>query len=402
MKLFKKKIFSLVSVLTLAITLCLVAVMGIYDYVIPNRVSFFEGEELPVFLNAEASSIKLLDSKDGSSASYKLFNVLPLKSVEAISYKDKSLIPGGMPFGIKFFTDGLLISGFNDVKTKDGSVNPAKDAGLKANDIITKINGKSVRSTTSLSDAVSASEGKEITITYLRGGKEYNTSVTPVISENEGAYKTGIIIRDSGAGIGTVSFIDPENGFFAGLGHGICEGENGTLIPISRGAVLDVTISGIEKGLSGAPGEIRGYFNQKKLGSMIKNSDCGVYGVFTDIPSNPLSKPLKIGLKSEICEGDAKIYCTLGEEGIKEYTVTIYDINRNADGGKCFSIKVTDAELLEKTGGIIQGMSGSPIIQNGKLVGAVTHVLVNDPTRGYGIFIENMLAAADAPTENAA
>ena len=375
----------------LSLALALVGILGIYDYVIPDSVSYFEGESLPVFMCAEASEFKLSDD----SAEYRLLNFLPLKTVELTSLEDRKLIPGGMPFGVKFFTEGLLIAGFCDVTTESGEVNPAKEAGLKLNDVITHINGNAVIKTESLSLAIDRSGGEEITLTYTRGDSSHDTKITPVKCMTDGKYKTGIMIRDSGAGIGTVSFIDPESGAFAGLGHGICNSENGALIPMLRGAVVDVTISGIEKGISGTPGEIKGFFNQKKLGSMIKNTECGVYGVFSDPPANPLSPALPIGLKSDITAGEATIFCTLDDRVMKAYTVNISDINRNAEGGKCFTVKVTDPMLIEKTGGIVQGMSGSPIIQNGKLVGAVTHVLVNDPTRGYGIFIENMLSQMD-------
>lgn len=399
MKLFQKKIFKTISVLMLSFVLVLVGILGIYDCIIPDSISCFEDGELPVFMYAEAASLKYDDSQ--GHADYKLLNVIPIKRVELSTVKATKLIPGGMPFGVKFFTDGLMVAGFCDVQTAEGEINPAKSAGLRLNDVITHVNGSATQGTESLSLAIDASGGKEITLTLLRGDSSHEVRVTPVKCISDGKYKTGIMVRDSGAGIGTVSFIEPESGMFAGLGHGICNSESGVLIPMLRGAVVEVTVSGVEKGVSGAPGEIKGFFNRKKLGSLIKNTECGVYGVFTSPPSNPLSDALPIGLKTEIAEGEAIIYCTLDDEEMRAYTVKISDIDRNADGGKCFTVKVTDPALIEKTGGIIQGMSGSPIIQNGKLVGAVTHVLINDPTRGYGIFIENMLNAAQMPQARA-
>ncbi|MBQ7293279.1 MAG: SpoIVB peptidase [Clostridia bacterium] len=388
MNLFKNRILKPISVILLSLILIFVGLLGIYDYIIPDTVSYFEGDGLPVFMYAEASA-KNCDS--GENAEYRLLGVVPIKTVKLTSYKDIKLVPGGMPFGVKFFTDGMIVADFCDVSTEQGKVNPAKNAGLKINDLITHIDGHPTAGTEDLSDAIDASGGKEITLTYTRGGVTHNVKLTPVKCTADGKYKTGIMIKDSGAGIGTVSFIEPESGLFGGLGHGICDVESGELIPMKRGAIVDVTISGVEKGISGTPGEIKGFFNRQKLGSMIKNSDCGVFGVFTEPLQNPLSEPLPIGLKSDIKEGDATIYCTLDDGEMKEYSIKISNVDKNAAHGKCFNVKVTDPELIEKTGGIIQGMSGSPIIQNGKLVGAVTHVLVNDPTRGYGIFIENML-----------
>ncbi len=199
-------------------------------------------------------------------------------------------------------------------------------------------------------------------------------------------------MRDSGAGIGTVTFIIPETGAFAGLGHGICDADSGELISIRRGTVSDVTISSVVRGAVGAPGELKGYFNPGKTGALLGNSGCGVWGVFSDPPESPVDA-LPVGLRGDVSEGSAEIFCTLDSNKIGRYRVEISNIDRAATGSKCFSVKITDPALLSASGGIVQGMSGSPIIQNGKLIGAVTHVLINDPTSGYGIFLENMLLA---------
>jgi len=212
-----------------------------------------------------------------------------------------------------------------------------------------------------------------------------------VFSKEEGKYVTGLYVRDSGAGIGTVTFIVPETGAFGGLGHGICDGETGELIPMQRGSVVGVTISGVVKGLAGSPGEVKGYFSSGKTGTLLGNTECGVYGILAKLPEKLPCEPLPIGLRNTVKEGKATIYCTLDGTAPQEYDIEISDIHRDSHSNKCFTVKVTDTDLINKTGGIIQGMSGSPIIQNGKLVGAVTHVLINDPTCGYGIFIENML-----------
>ena len=301
------------------------------------------------------------------------------------------LYPGGVPFGVKFHTDGLIVIGFSDITGEGGRSNPAYDAGLREKDVITKINGAPVSGVSQLTEAVDGSSGGEITVTYRRGGRENVAHVFPKYSSEDGRYKTGLLIRDSGAGIGTVTFIDPTSLSFGGLGHGICDGDTGELIPMDRGSVLDVTISGIAKGAVGAPGEIKGYFGGCKTGTLSSNTSCGVYGTFASLPENLPTEPMRVGTRSQLREGEAYIYCTLDGGDPCKYTVKISDINLSANGNKCFTVKVTDKALIEKTGGIVRGMSGSPIIQNGKLVGAVTHVLVNDPTTGYGIFIENML-----------
>ena len=317
-------------------------------------------------------------------------------SLTKAELKAKKLYPGGIPFGIKFITEGVLIVGFCDFKTQGKTQNPSSAAGLKAGDRIISINSRPLSSAEELTSIVEQSGGNPLQIVYTRDGNKKETVLTPAYSDSEGTYKTGIYVKDSGAGIGTVSYIDPETLEFGGLGHGICEGDSGALIPISKGSVVDVTINGIKKGEVGAPGELRGYFNSGRVGSLLVNNDCGVFGAFAKIPNGLPSKPLSIALKDEIRNGKAYIYTTLEGCLPTRYEIEISNIKLSETHGKCFTVKVSDKTLLEKTGGIVQGMSGSPIIQNGKLVGAVTHVLINDPTTGYGIFIENMLNASQA------
>lgn len=317
------------------------------------------------------------------------------------SYAGLEVLCGGMPFGVKFSTDGVLIVGFCDVESGGKHCNPAKDAGLRARDIIKKIDGKALSDAQQLTDIIEKSDGKGVNITYLRNGEERTATLTPVFCESEGRYKTGIWVRDSGAGIGTVTFIIPETKHFGGLGHGICDSDTGELIGMKSGSVLDVTVSGLVRGQVGTPGEIKGYFKPGKIGTLLSNTSCGVYGVFDSIPATASGKTIKIGYRNEIKPGKATIRCTLDSGEMDEYEIEISDINIASNSSKCFAVKVTDKRLIDISGGIIQGMSGSPIIQNGKLVGAVTHVLINDPTTGYGIFIENMLNAANIPMAKA-
>ncbi len=302
-----------------------------------------------------------------------------------------TLCPGGMPFGVKFYTDGVMVVGFCDVDTGKGSVNPATRAGLHAKDVIHKINGEEIKGAADMTERIEASQGKPLQLTCRRAGKEFETTLTPVLSAAEGKYKTGIWVRDSGAGIGTVTFLFPESGAFAGLGHGICDADTGALVEMRKGTVSDVTISSVVKGAAGAPGELKGHFNPGRAGALLGNSACGVWGVFSEAPETSY-EPLPVGLREDVREGEAYILCTVDNNETEKYDVRISNIKRDAQGSKCFTVTVTDPDLLALTGGIVQGMSGSPIIQDGKLVGAVTHVLINDPTTGYGIFLENMLA----------
>ena len=305
------------------------------------------------------------------------------------------LYPGGVPFGVKFMTDGLLIVGFCDVDSGTKKSNPSSDAGLRVGDRILSVNGKRLSSAAEFSKVIESSEGKSIAIVYLRGGNERKATITPAFSKSENCYKTGVYLKDNGAGLGTVTYIAPKSLEFAGLGHGICEGEASNLVPISRGSVVNVAIDGVIKGQCGTPGELRGHFKSGKSGTLLQNTECGVFGVLSSLPASLPSEPLSLGLRNDLREGSAYIYCTLNGTTPQKYEIEICNIDRNANAGKCFTVKVKDQSLIDKTGGIVQGMSGSPIIQNGKLVGAVTHVMINDPTTGYGIFIENMLAAAN-------
>ena len=326
---------------------------------------------------------------------------LPVISASAASAKDVRLIPGGMPFGVKFSTEGVLVVGFCDVDAEGGSINPAYAAGLRTRDVITALGGKRIADAAQFGSMVAEAGASPLTLTYTRAGKSYTTTLTPAKSLSENRYKTGLWVRDSGAGIGTVTFIEPSTGAFGGLGHGICDQESGTLVAMTRGVVNDVTISGVQKGVSGKPGELKGYFGTAKTGTLLQNTDCGVFGVFSKLPAGA-GKALPIAHRGEVKEGEAYILCTLDSGNPCKYTIRISDVDKTATGSKCFTVKVTDPALIEKTGGIVQGMSGSPIIQNGKLVGAVTHVLINDPSTGYGIFIENMLNAAQTLIQKAA
>ena len=297
-----------------------------------------------------------------------------------------ALIAGGMTFGMKIGVDGAVVV---DVGKVGGtSKSPAADAGLKRGDIITKADGAAVYDTHDLIEAIE-NGGDKVTLSLVRGGKEITATVRPEKDE-DGNRRIGVLIRDSAAGIGTVTYIDPDTLTFAGLGHGICDAESGTLLPIAHGSVEEITVTGINQGKTGSPGEIRGSFSGRRIGKILKNSETGVYGVLTQLPSDS-DALYDVAEADEVRDGTAYIRSTVGGKA-ELYEIKITKIG---DGGqKNFAVKVTDERLIDLTGGIVQGMSGSPIIQSGKLVGAITHVLVGDPTAGYGIFIGNMLGAS--------
>lgn len=306
-----------------------------------------------------------------------------------------NVIVGGIPFGVKLYSEGIVIVGFTEIKTQNGSSTPAYEAGLRVNDKITHVNGERVKTSLELAEIIEKSTD-EIEITYVRNGDTNAVSFRPLISDNDGKKKTGMWIQDTTAGIGTVTCVVPETMAFVGLGHGICNQDTGELLKMDRGTVVGVKISGVTKGVPGTPGELKGYFTSDKSGMLLKNTLCGVYGFFIEKPAElDENKTVTVAGRNEVKTGKAHILCTVDDNKPQEYEIMIEEINKASRDNRSFLIKVTDERLIEKTGGIVQGMSGSPIIQDGKLIGAVTHVLINDPCRGYGIFIENMLEAAN-------
>ena len=304
------------------------------------------------------------------------------------------LIVAGIPFGVKFHTEGVIIAGIPNEK------GPAAQAGLQKGDILTAIDGEPIASAEKFAEKIKISAGKTLTIEYTSNSVSRTVQVTPCADES-GEYKIGIWVKDGAAGIGTITFIDPETMSFAGLGHGICDSAGGEPLPFSFGSAEEVSLTGIVAGKAGAPGELRGSFAGHKIGKLLKNDLTGVYGVLAEMPEQLEKEKYPVCKSSEIKEGKAYIFATVDGEGRKRYEIEIFDIVKDGKD-KNFSVRITDENLLAKTGGIVQGMSGSPIIQNEKIIGAVTHVLVNDPTRGYGIFIENMLKAAQAPMPKSA
>lgn len=341
--------------------------------------------------------VALKPSKKGSlNLSLKAFGFLPLKTMKVDIVPNIKISASGNTVGVKLFLKGIMIIGLSDVSDSTGkSIVPAKDSGIRPGDIIEEVNGKKAEGTDWLANIIENSNGKNLKLTLNRGGNTYSTEITPVLSAEENKYRLGMWVRDSTAGIGTLTFFDKKSGKFGALGHGITDVDTGALMPIQSGEILDCSVVGIKKGRSGTPGELKGLFLEDEftIGKIIANSDGGIYGSLDGKYGDRLtSKEYPIALRAEIKEGPAKILSNIDGKEVKEYNIEIQKVSRqNLSGSKGMIIKITDLNLLEQTGGIVQGMSGSPIIQDGKLVGAVTHVLVNDPTRGYGIFIEAML-----------
>ena len=298
----------------------------------------------------------------------------------------RTLTLGGIPFGMKLFSDGVLV-----VNVDDSFDSPALEAGIQTNDIIKQADGTAVISNEQLKEIIESSGGEDIELSVFRGKSPISVTLTPEVS-SDGVYTAGMWIKDSTAGIGTVTYFDERSMSFGALGHGICDNETGMLMPLSKGEIMSATVTGLNKAQKGYAGGLVGYMGDESLGEITLNNDFGIYGRY----HQPMDgKKLQAADDSEIQTGDASIFTTLDESGAKEYSVVIETLSISDVSGHNMIIRVTDSELLEKTGGIIQGMSGSPIVQNDKIVGAVTHVFVNSPERGYGISISNMLRNYD-------
>lgn len=331
-----------------------------------------------------------------NEAEIELFNIIPVKTAEVTNSKRKYVVLGGELFGVKLYTEGVIVVDTDVVETENGKENPAEKAGLKVGDIIKYINNKKISSTKELTKEIQKSNGNKMNFTVVRNNRNITIEFKTYKEKSSGKYKAGLWVRDSTAGLGTVTFYNLSDNSFAGLGHGIYDVDTNEIMPMNSGEVFSAYVKGIYKSGAGSVGELCGVITGKAKGDLCFNNDMGVYG-FTKTSKRDL---IPVAVKQEVATGAAKIYCTLDDGGVKGYDIEIKKIFSNSDSvNKDMIIMVTDKSLIEKTGGIVQGMSGSPIIQNGKLVGAVTHVFVNDPTKGYAIFVEKMIDTAENMTE---
>lgn len=385
--------------LTITITALSLVVYGFYT--VPDElycVSFDDLQTNGIYTISYKNKAVANSRNVGTSAesgkyevNVSLFNSIPVKTSSLTISERKYVIPSGEIFGLRLYTQGVVVIKTDTVDTSTGYVSPAQKAKLQKGDVILKVNGEYVTSSNSLSLLFSDSEGASFEIEYLRDNKAYKTTLTTLYSESEGKYKAGLWIRDSAAGIGTMTFYCPENGLFASLGHGVCDIDTGEILPFSDGDTVKADICGCYKGENGKAGELCGTFLSEVTGILYCNCSEGVYGKLLCYEKNKKAFPL--AMSYEIEEGKAQIISSVDNEGAKFYDIEITKVSEKEE--KNMVIKITDEELIEKTGGIVQGMSGSPIIQNGMLVGAVTHVFLGDPTQGYAIFAQTMLEKLD-------
>lgn len=398
----RKAVKFLTSVLDIGVA-ALAALIVYYFMQLPDNYYVSKGDTLKIscFFNIDASrgeetmqSLNASPTPLNQKATLKLFGVIPIKEVDVKTVDRPVLVPGGNPFGIKILTDGVMVVGMGDVA--DGVPSPALEAGIKTGDIIISVNGQKVLSNSEIAAIISGSNGKEVTVLLKRGQTEMQISLKPVYSESYGCYVAGMYVRDSTAGIGTITFYDPKTGIFGGLGHPVCDVDTGEIMPISSGEVVNVFINGINKGEPGEPGELLGNFTSVfPIGRITLNNEAGLFGKLNSAPN--LNSAIPMAMRQEVQLGDAAILSTISGDKPEEYKIKIEKIDLNDTGkSKNMVIRIVDQRLLDAAGGIVQGMSGSPIIQNGMLVGAVTHVFVNDPAKGYGIFCDTMYEYANS------
>ena len=409
----KKKI--LISAIISILLIALIYVSDITN--IPDSIILFKEEELNIntifgmsIKTLEVSNKDIDTTQNGeiiqaSSGSYanqeesinvgiNLFGI-KVKEVSVNVIDDVEVVPLGGLIGMKLYTNGVLVVGMSEIYGENNQVyKPYENSGIKEGDTITKINGEYIVSTDDMTECINASKGKEINITYIHNNKTLETKITPVETDKNN-YKVGLWVRDTAAGVGTATFYDKNTGNVAMLGHGILDVDTEELIDISDGKVTNTSVVSIIKGENGKTGRIQGIVEgEKEIGTISKNTYYGVYGKLYNVNElkRNTSNSVKIALRNEIKTGEATLMCALDNGEVKEYTVEIQKIYlNNNSNNKSMLLKVTDKELLEKTGGIIQGMSGSPILQDGKLIGALTHVLVQNPTQGYAVFSDIMV-----------
>ena len=342
------------------------------------------------------SALEISSEQEGSAnVQLNLFGIIPIKDIKITSVDQKILIPGGQSIGVMLHTKGALVVGLMDISRENGEKsNPAATAGLCVGDIIVEYDGIVINDASHLSQLIEEYKGKEVAIVVLRDQVRVELAVKPELDAQTNTYKLGAWLRDSTVGVGTLTFYDPESGRLAGLGHAITDFDTGEILAVKEGNIVESKIVGVIKGEAGSPGELKGSFDYgtKTLGSIEKNTEYGIYGNAEKELQNELYTYLEAADRSEVELGKASILCTIDEDGVAEYScqiIKIYDQDTQAQ--RSFILEIDDPVLLEKTGGIVQGMSGSPIIQNGKLIGAVTHVFIDNPKRGYGVYIDWML-----------
>ena len=400
-----KKSIKIITCVLSVFVFTLFSVLEVTGKTIPNEcnysriASITEKAKLPISYsvvnNVNERPTNLNTKNYVYNVDYNLFGIIPIKSSKIIVGEKKYVSVLGTPFGVKLYSDGVLVVSTTSFEGADGAKYcPAKNAGIAAGDYIVSINDVFVYSNADLESIVKKSKGEKLKVKLYRDAKQITTYLMPQLS-NDGIYKIGIWIKDSSAGIGTLTFYDSSSNTLAGLGHGLCDSDTGKLVSVNSGSIVKANIQYITKNSGSRIGELAGNFCDYEYSRTLLNSNSGIYAL-TDGEQFENYNSIEVANVFEVQKGSAKILVSLDDNTPKYYDCKIETIYTHSQNNKNFIVKVTDENLINKTGGIVQGMSGSPLLQNGKLIGAVTHVLVDDPTKGYAIFAENMLETAQS------
>lgn len=361
---------------------------------LPSGVVTYDGNSEPlakVFTYTGKSTSLAVDRQTATPRreNLKLFGIIPVKEVTVTEKAEQKVMVSGEVFGIKLYTDGVIVVGIQEVQTDSGKKSPSGSAGIEVGDIIVAIDGENVYTSDQVQSILGANNGGSFEVKIKRGERYRDYTVTPVYCEREGCYKAGMWVRDSTAGIGTITFYNKQSGIFAALGHQINDIDTKEIMPMLDGEAVKATVSKIEKSTRGTTGSLECDFTNQTLGKLLSNTDCGIYGAYAEI--SECAKEYPVAAIQEVKKGKATLISTVEKGQPKKYEIEITHIGFNENNReKNMIVKVTDKDLIDKTGGIVQGMSGSPIIQNGKLVGALTHVIVGNPQKGYAVFAQTM------------
>lgn len=377
------------------------SLIGFGDLCLPDRISTYSSKNISYknIYTVDMGNNSQVDFQNNtrvspSESEIKILGIIPVKTTKILQETEKRVYVSGESFGIKLYTDGVIVVGTKDVETANGKCNPAKEAGLEKGDIIISINNVKMTDSSQVEETFNDNNGKDYKIVVKRNGNYKNFTLKPVYSQSEGKYKVGVWVRDSTAGIGTVTFYNSENNSIGALGHPITDVDTNEIMPILNGEAVKANVTKIYKSTDGEAGSLCCDFTNNVIGSLSVNSICGIYGKYE---CSLVGKRLyKVAASQEVEKGSAQLLCTVDEKGPQLYDVEITRVSyRENNDEKNMVVRVTDKNLIEKTGGIVQGMSGSPIIQNGKLVGALTHVIVDNPEKGYAIFAEKMVEKSE-------
>lgn len=389
-----KKAIRIFDVILFVICIVIFGVIIWGNAALPSGVVTYNGNSEPlakVFTYTGKSTSLAVDKQTATPRreNLKLFGIIPVKEVTVTEKAEQKVMVSGEVFGIKLYTDGVIVVGIQEVQTDSGKKSPSGSAGIEVGDIIVAIDGENVYTSDQVQSILGANNGGSFEVKIKRGERYRDYTVTPVYCEREGCYKAGMWVRDSTAGIGTITFYNKQSGIFAALGHQINDIDTKEIMPMLDGEAVKATVSKIEKSTRGTTGSLECDFTNQTLGKLLSNTDCGIYGAYAEI--SECAKEYPVAAIQEVKKGKATLISTVEKGQPKKYEIEITHIGFNENNReKNMIVKVTDKDLIDKTGGIVQGMSGSPIIQNGKLVGALTHVIVGNPQKGYAVFAQTM------------